>query len=137
MARISFARMVAGAAVATVIACGTDAPATAPSDPAGGGQGIVAGDLVVTARAPELTLSNQTEWPVGYAIYDKDLAIVALVPPCGERCARIDQGERVVVRYQDIPGHTATSREAVLFWWTQLPGQTTPSLMQTKVVRLR
>ena len=54
-------------------------------------------------------------YSVGMALYV--LMVVALYPPCGDRCPQLVQGASVQVPYSAISGYTAASREAVVMWW--------------------
>ena len=81
-------------------------------------QGIVAGTLVVTAARPTLTLRNTTALVVGYMIVDKDQMTIALYPPCGAQCAKLEQGADVTVPYASIAGYTSASTEANVLWFT-------------------
>lgn len=100
--------------------CGSDAdqPAAppAPSAPAPS-QGIVAGTLEASAARPNLVLRNTTEFVVGYMVVDKDQMVIALYPPCNDRCPQLVQGASVSIPYSAIGGYTAASREAVVMWW--------------------
>jgi|APMI01.1.fsa_nt_gi hypothetical protein len=80
-------------------------------------QGIVAGTLSVSAARPALTLRNSTEFVVGYMITDKDMATVALFPPCGTQCPTLVQGASATVNYTAIAGYTNASTEAIVLWW--------------------
>jgi hypothetical protein len=78
----------------------------------------VAGTLEATAAKPVLTLRNTTEFVVGYMVVEKNMATVALFPPCGNNCPTIRQGESVAVSYSSIAGYTPAAREAIVMWWT-------------------
>lgn len=86
--------------------------------PPSGNQGIVAGTLEVKAARPTLTLRNTTERVVGYMVVDKDQALVALYPPCGQQCPLLVQGASQSVTYSQISGYTQKSTEALVLWWT-------------------
>jgi hypothetical protein len=112
------------AAALLLAACGSDSEplATGPETTTpGGNQGIVAGTLEVSAARPVLTLRNTTEFVVGYMVVEKNMATVALFPPCGDNCPTIRQGESVAVNYSSIAGYTASAREAIVMWWTYAP----------------
>lgn len=98
-------------------ACSRDTePATAPSTN-NGTPGIVAGTLEAHAARPTLTLRNTTEFIVGYMVVDKDQAVIALYPPCGQNCPTLRQGESVALPYTAIGGYTPQSTEAMVMWW--------------------
>lgn len=107
------------AAALLASACGKDSDtlATAP-DAAGGNHGIVAGTLEARASRPTLTLRNTTEFVVGYMVVEKNMAVVALFPPCGNSCPTIRQGESVALNYSSIGGYSPSAREAIVMWWT-------------------
>ena len=117
-------------------------PATAPSTTNGndGGNGIVAGTLEARAVRPTLTLRNTTEFVVGYMVVDKDQAVVALYPPCGQNCPTLVQGASAAIPYTAIGGYTAASREANVMWWKYIrraDGSLAPDGgAQTIIVRL-
>ncbi|MCA0375796.1 MAG: hypothetical protein LCH84_09020 [Gemmatimonadetes bacterium] len=110
-----YAAMAAGLAL-TLVACNSN-DAAAPTTPRPS-QGIVAGTLEATAAKPTLTLRNTTEFVVGYMVVDKDMATVALFPPCGQNCPTIVQGQQATVDYSRIAGYTERSTEAIVMWWT-------------------
>lgn len=108
--------LLVGALLFGATACSTDDIA-APADP-NPNHGFVAGTLQVTAARPNLTLRNTTELIVGYMVIDKDMATVALFPPCGQTCPTIVQGASANVLYSAINGYTSASTEAIVMWWT-------------------
>ena len=107
------------AATLLISACGKDSEtlATGPDSP-GENHGIVAGTLDAKATRPVLTLRNTTEFVVGYMVVEKNMAVVALFPPCGNNCPTIRQGESVALNYSAIAGYTPQAREATVMWWT-------------------
>lgn len=105
-----------GALLFGAAACSDDDIAS-PADP-NPSNGIIAGTLQVTAARPNLTLRNTTELIVGYMVVDKDMATVALFPPCGQNCPTIVQGASANVTYSAINGYTSASTEAIVMWWT-------------------
>lgn len=106
---------------AALAAC--NSTASVASDPDGSttptpNQGIVAGTLDVKADSGHVTLRNGTEFIVGYMVVDKDMATVALFPPCGQQCPTVVQGASKSVAYSAIAGYTNRSTEAIVMWWT-------------------
>lgn len=79
--------------------------------------GIVAGTLEVTAKRPNLTLRNSSEFIVGYVIVDSEMATIALFPPCGNSCPTLVQGASLVVPYSAIGGYSAASKKANVLWF--------------------
>lgn len=110
--------MLLSASLLTMIACGKDEALTDPNGAPN--RGIVAGTLEVKAARPTLTLRNTTESVVGYMIVDKDMAVVALFPPCGAQCPTLVQGAQTTVPYGNIGGYTSRSTEAIVMWWTYI-----------------
>lgn len=112
----------------------TTAPTPAPNS------GIVAGTLEARVSGRTLTLRNTTEFVVGYMAVDKNQMVIALYPPCGQRCPMLRQGESVVVDFSGIGGYTPASREANVMWWKYVlrpDGSLTPDGgVQTVNVRL-
>lgn len=107
------------AAALLVSACGKDSePLLTGPDTQGGNPGIVAGTLVANAARPTLTLRNTTEFVVGYMVVEKNMAVVAMFPPCGNNCPTIRQGESVALNYTSIAGYSPSAREAIVMWWT-------------------
>ena len=96
--------------------------------------------LEATAARPTLTLRNTTEFQVGYMVVDKDQMVVALYPPCGDNCPKLQQGASVAIPYANIGGYTNASTEAVVMWWTytrQADGSLKATgAVQTKNIRL-
>ncbi len=125
------------ASLLALIACGKD-EAIADPDPSSPNQGIVAGTLNVSAARPNLTLRNTTESVVGYIVVDKDMAVVAVFPPCVSQCATLVQGASITVPYTNISGYKSTSTEAIVMWWTYTRAadgtlQATGGVQSTKV----
>jgi hypothetical protein len=79
--------------------------------------GIVAGTLEVTAKRPNLTLRNTSEFIVGYTIVDSEMATIALFPPCGNSCPTLVQGASIVVPYSAIGGYSTASKKANVLWF--------------------
>jgi hypothetical protein len=108
--------------------------------PPSGNQGIIAGTLEAKAVRPVITLRNTTEHVVGYMVVDKDQALMALYPPCGQQCPQLVQGGSATVTYTQISGYTQKSTEALVLWWTYrraADGTLQPEgAMQTTRVRL-
>jgi hypothetical protein len=121
-------------------ACRTDTlRATYPEDPRPG-QGIAAGELAVQVdkASKTLTLRNTTEFVVGYLIVEKDIATIALFPPCGANCTKLVQGQSKTINFSEIVGYTPAAREARVMWWTYAPGTNGQAQggVNTVVVRL-
>jgi hypothetical protein len=107
------------ASLLSVMACGKDEAIADPTiDPPG--QGIVAGTLAVSAARPNLTLRNTTASVVGYMVVDKDMAVLAVFPPCTTQCPTLIQGASATVPYSSIAGYTTSSTEAIVMWWTYI-----------------
>ncbi len=83
-------------------------------------QGIGAGTLEarVDRATQTLSLRNSTEFEVGYMVIEKDMATIALMPPCGNSCPILVQGASVTVKYSNIGGYTPQSKEGRVLWWT-------------------
>lgn len=120
-------------------ACASESTLTTAPTPTAN-NGIVAGTLEAKAARPTLTLRNTTEFVVGYMVVDKDQAVIALYPPCGQNCPTLKQGESATLNYTSIGGYTAASREAHVMWWKYVrraDGSLTPEGgVQTVNVRL-
>ena len=112
---------------------------TAPTQSTGS-NGIQAGTLEAKAVRPTLTLRNTTEFVIGYMAVDKDQAVIALYPPCGQNCPTLRQGESIALHYTSIGGYAAASREARVMWWKYVrraDGSLSPEGgVQTVTVRL-
>ena len=122
---------------------GAASETTAPDSvigPPAGNQGIIAGTLEVRAVPPALTLRNTTEQVVGYLVMDADQMVVALYPPCGQRCSLLVPGATTTTTYSQIAGYTPQSTHAIVHWWTYrrtADGTLQPeSAVQTTRVRL-
>lgn len=99
-------------------ACSTSGAIADPTPSSNGQQnGIVAGNLEVTAANNMVKLRNTTENQIGYMVVDKDQMVVALYPPCNTQCPMVKQGETVSVPYSQINGYTSKSTDAVVLWW--------------------
>jgi hypothetical protein len=113
-------------AIATlaVLGCRTDGVHATNPVPLDNTQGIIAGTLHAEVNKEEkrLTLRNSTEFVVGYLVVEKDIATVALFPPCGNNCSRIAQGQSRSMSFAEIVGYTPGAREIRVMWWTYAPG---------------
>ena len=98
-------------------ACASETTLTNAPTQNTGNNGIVSGTLEAKAARPTITLRNTTEFVVGYMVVDKDQAVIALYPPCGQNCPTLRQGESVALNYTSIGGYTTVSREAHVMWW--------------------
>jgi hypothetical protein len=111
---------VTGVIAAMACSGGTTAPRVVDDN---GGNGIVAGSLQISVKAPALHLKNQTEYKVGYLVVEKGMAVVAMIPPCNPgQCNELVQGAERAIAFADIPGFTAASKEATVYWWKWVPG---------------
>ena len=104
-------------------ACGPE-PITAPEDATTtkGAGGIVAGDVAVSRVTGGIKLTNGTERPVAYAVWNRGW--LALFAPCadtGPECLRLAPGASVTVPDSEIDGYAPGAREAVVRWWHVLP----------------
>ena len=138
--RTSIAAAIAAALLLLGAACRSEGIRTTDPEMPRPGQGIVAGDLVVQVdkASQTLQLRNTTEFVVGYMIVEKDIATIALFPPCGANCTRIAQGQSRSVKFNEIVGYTPSAREARVMWWTYAPGSDGQAQggVNTVVVRL-
>lgn len=113
--------------VSLLAACGDAAePASAPdlgSTPNAGG--IWAGIVTVDAAAGALRAKNDTERPIGYAVFARDILPVINWRPCVERtgCPSIVQGERRTIPGSDIPGLQDGKGDVVFYWWHLVQGR--------------
>lgn len=108
----------ASAAVLSALLSGcADSPTSGAVEAPRDNQGIVAGTLNVSVARPTITLRNTTEFVVGYLVVDKDMATVALFPPCSAQCPTLVQGASATVNYSAIAGFTTRSTEAIVMWW--------------------
>lgn len=105
---------------AATAACDSKTTPTETSLPDGSHAGIVAGTLEATANKSTLTLRNTTDQIVGYMVVEKDMAVVALFPPCGPTCPKLVQGTQVTLPYADIPGYSSRATEVRVMWWTYI-----------------
>jgi hypothetical protein len=101
-------------------ACSSGAP-TDFSSPPPQNQGIVAGEVTITAKRPQLTIRNGTGLTVGYLAVDENQVIIAMYPPC-VTCTKLAPGGTVVIPYASIDGYTANSRVAKVLYWSYIPG---------------
>lgn len=118
--------------------CRTEAIRTTGPEDSNPNQGIIAGDLTVQVdkAGKMLTLRNSTEFAVGYMIVEKDIATVALFPPCGANCPKLAQGQSKQVSFNEVVGYTSEAREARVMWWTYAPNGDAQGGVRTTVVRL-
>ncbi len=80
-------------------------------------QGIVAGTVSATASGKTLTLRNSTEFIVGYMVVTRDVAVIAMFPPCASNCTTLAQGATVAVPFDKISGYSDKTTEAIVMWW--------------------
>ncbi len=109
------------ALVLLTTACGADAPSAAPAL-SHEQQGLVAGMITAVAQRSHVTLRNSTEFAIGYRVVDKDQAIIMLYPPCTLDCKTLVQGATVEIPYSAIDGYTPRSTQAIVLYWTYVPG---------------
>lgn len=104
----------------TLTACSNAPSATEDSTAPSPNQGIVAGTLEAKSdrSAQTITLRNTTEFEVGYMVVEKDMAIIALMPPCGSTCPILVQGASASIKYTSIGGYTPQAKDARVLWWT-------------------
>jgi len=107
--------------VVAAIGCSSDKNAAPTANDPNGSGGIVAGSLQVSAKAPTLSLKNQTEFKVGYLVVGQNVMTVASVPPC-TNCAELKQGEAVSIPYASITGYSTGMPMARVIWWKWVPG---------------
>jgi hypothetical protein len=126
------------AAVLVATACSSDAavPAAPDEQNENPGDGIWAGTVQAEVANRRVVLKNQTERPVGYLVLEKNMAIVAMFPPCTSNCTTLAQGGETSIRYEDIPGYSAVAREAIVYWWMYGPDGRAEGGMSSVVVRL-
>jgi len=108
-------------AVSATACGGTPSDADDTSDPSSSpNQGIIAGTLEVKIdrSAKTLTLRNTTEFETSFMVVEKDMATVALFPPCGQQCHILSQGAATTVPYAQIAGYKPEATEARVMWWT-------------------
>ena len=139
-------RLLGTLALVAVAGCSADAPSAGDSSLSdrtpNQGSGIVAGDLEVTVNQADKTLilRNTTEHVVGYMVVEKNMAVVAMFPPCGDNCEKIVQGASDTVSFNDIAGYTPEATEANVMWFTYAQAQdgtlTPLGSMRGSVVRL-
>lgn len=132
-------KTIISALLLTVFAgCRTDS--LRPTDPEPRpGQSIIAGTLEaqVNKATKSLVLKNGTEFVVGYLVVEKDIATVALFPPCGANCTKLVQGQSRTINFSEIVGYTPQATEARVMWWTYAPGSDQPQGgVQTVQVKL-
>lgn len=126
------------AACVAATGCGSDAVSPAgPGDQAEApGQGLWEGKVDAVVADGRVVLKNGTERVVGYLVVEKNMAIVAMFPPCASDCQTLVQGGEVSIRYQDIPGYSADAREVMVYWWTYGPDGRPGGAMSSETVRL-
>jgi hypothetical protein len=126
------------AAMVAVAGCGGDSrnPA-APDDKTGTpGEGLWEGKVDAVVADGRVTLKNGTERVIGYLVVEKNMAIVALFPPCTTDCKTLVQGAEVSISYQDIPGYSPGATEAIVYWWTYGSDGRAEGGMKSENVRL-
>jgi hypothetical protein len=120
--------LTAGALLVTALtACSDSAePAAAPdleAAPASGG--IWAGNVTVEPTAAGLRVGNNTERPIGYVAFARDILPVITWRPCEQPtgCPTIIQGERRTIAPADIPGLQNGKGDVVFYWWHLVQGR--------------
>lgn len=111
-------RSIAVTALLLATAACSNEPSVADPQTPSPNQGIVAGTLQATAANGNITLRNTTEFVVGYMVLDSEMMTIALFPPCGDSCPTLVQGQQVAIKYSNIGGYNARSKEANVLWWT-------------------
>lgn len=113
-------RKTAGLLVAVVLAAGCG-ESREPSSPTGNaqtpGQGLWEGKVDALVADGRVVVKNGTERVIGYLVVEKNMAIVAMFPPCTDNCTTLVQGGEASIRYEDVPGYSPEAREAVVYWW--------------------
>lgn len=111
-----FIRAAVAALAVVVSACSSDrAEPAAPETP---GNGLWEGMVEAQFIRDSLTLKNQTERTVGYVVLDKDMAMVAMFPPCTSDCRTLVPGASASIALTDIAGVEPDSREVMVHWWS-------------------
>lgn len=126
------------AALIATAGCGSDAPNPASPDTnqETPGQGLWEGKVDAVVADGRVVVTNGTERVIGYLVMEKDVAIVAIFPPCTTNCKTLVQGGEVAVRYEDIAGYTPAAREAIVYWWMYGPDGRPEGGTSSVVVRL-
>lgn len=132
-------RKAMGWLVAAIVAsAGCAGDPAAPGDEQGmPGQGLWEGKVDALVADGRVTLKNGTEWVIGYLVVEKDMAIVAMFPPCTSNCTTLVQGGEATVRYEDIPGYSSEAREAIVYWWRYGTDGRPMGAMASETVRLQ
>ncbi len=104
-------------------------------------EGVIGGRLAVRAAALDLELTNQSPAPIYYLTLGLGSVGFTLAPLCTDpsRCTAIQAGQTASVPYAQIPGYTADTREAIVYWWHLIPGAQTglrPDSVRTVIVGL-
>lgn len=111
-------RAVMAALVLVAGACARDGAEPAAPETETPGSGLWEGMIEAQAVRDSVTLKNQTERTVGYVVLEKNMAMVAMFPPCTSDCRTLVPGASASVAVADIPGVEPTSREVVVYWWS-------------------
>lgn len=76
-----------------------------------------AGAVEVRVDPGGVAITNRTDDPVGYTLFDSDLAAAAIWSPCvSPECPWIQPRESVRVPAQDVPEWRG-GEALILFWW--------------------
>jgi hypothetical protein len=123
-------------ALLVVGACSRDGAEPVAPEPEVPGSGLWEGMIEAQFVRDSLTLKNQTEHTVGYVVIEKNMAIVAMFPPCTGNCQTLVPGASAAVAIEDIAGVTPDSREVQVLWWSYDRAGVPTGGMSTSVVRL-
>ena len=120
--------LAAGALLLTALTACSDspAPAAAPDlDAAPAAGGIWAGNVTVEGTAAGLRVGNNTERPIRYVVFARDILPVILWHACaeGEGCPTLIQGERRTIPADEIPGLQDGKGDVVFYWWHVVRGR--------------
>jgi hypothetical protein len=99
------------ALAAVVLVVGCEAPSRPPTS-------VSDGVLTATARASALRLRNSSSQAVNYFVLASDaVPLVDWLPCAGPACPAIPAGGSVSLPYSQIAGYSASTTEAIVWWW--------------------
>lgn len=80
---------------------------------------LLAGKVSVAAGSDGLSLLNQTERPVYFTAFERDLAARIQWAPCtsGSNCQVLVQGEHRVLPWASVTGYLPTKPTYLVYWW--------------------
>ena len=81
--------------------------------------GIRAGEVTAEPSAEGIRIVNQTERPVAYRAYERDLAARTGVGACagGPGCPTLAPGAAATLSWSSVDGYDAGKTAYVLYWW--------------------